>query len=315
MGRLKTVLGAVVLLIIFALYMCTFRVRFSEMAVLKTLGKFTQQSIIDKPGLYLKWPLIQSVVTTDARIRTLTDTYEESQTSDRKNIMATTYVCWRVDPGNPYKYHIASPDDKKAESNLKSIVQNKKKGVIAQYKLSALVNTNPDDLKFAEVEQKLRDEIEGQAKEMYGIDVVQVGIRRLSFPEGITEQVFESMKAKEEQDATKIKTEGQAIAQETRARASAMRENILAVADRLSKEIEAEANREVASYYKEFDKNVELRLFLDQLEATKNVLKERTTLVLDTAIAPFGLIELEKLDTIFKGMAKTDKEKKDGSSK
>ena len=74
---------------------------------------------------------------------------------------------------------------------------------------------------------------------------------------------------------------------------SAIRCNIRAVADRVAEQSRAKANEQVGEYYKEFDEHVDLRLFLDRLEATVSSLRERTTIIMDTAIAPFNLFDFE----------------------
>jgi membrane protease subunit HflC len=113
------------------------------------------------------------------------------------------------------------------------------------------------------------------------MEVVDVGIRLLSFPKGVTEQIFERMKKSEENKAAQFKAEGLAEGQSIRARASAISENIMAVANRLADEIRAQAQSEVGVYYAEFDKNPQLRLFLDRVEAVKLMLKERSTLIIE----------------------------------
>ncbi len=291
MNKAITFIGAAVLLLVFAFYMCSFQVRFTEIAVRKTFGKFEENDIKTEAGLYFKWPWpIQSVVITDNRIRILKDTYEETQTKDSQNIMVTTYTAWKIDPNNPYKFHIANSSEKNAEDKLRSMIQSQKKEVVAQHDLADFVNTDVSKFKFDEIEDELLEATAGTAKEL-GIEIKAMGMRRLSFPKSVSEQIFERMKTREEKKAAQYETEGEAEAQDIVARASAVRRNILAVADRLAEEIKAEANTEVGEYYKEFDEYVELRLFLDRLEATVRALQERTTLILDRSMAPFNLFE------------------------
>lgn len=294
LNKALTIIGAVVLVTVFGFYMCTFQVRTTEVAVLKTFGKFDESDIITDAGLYYKWPWpMQSVLITDKRVRVMKDTYEETRTADAHNIMITTYVCWKVDESNPYLYHIASQTDQDRASKLRNLVQSEKKIVAAQYKLEEFVNLDPTKFKFDQIENDMFNRIKAVAKREYGIEVVVVGISQLSFPKAVSEEVFNRMKQEQEKKVADFRAEGEAVAQAVRARASAIRENIMAVADRLAGEIEAQANREVAEYYKELEKDVELSLFLQRIESTKQVLKERTTLILDSIIAPFGLVGLE----------------------
>ncbi len=293
MNKVITFAGAVVLLLVFAFYMCSFKVRSTEIAVLKTFGRFEKADIKTEPGLYRKWPWpIQTKVVTDNRVRILKDTYEETQTRDSQNIMVTTYTAWKIDASNPYQFHIANASSEKAAAKkLRSLIQAQKKVVVAQHDLADFVNTDVSKFKFDQIEDELLQATKAIAKREYGIDIKAMGIRRLSFPKTVSEQIFDRMKTREEEKAAKYQSEGEAEAQAIRARASAISRNILAVAERLGKEIRAEADAEVGEYYKEFDKHVELRLFLDQLEATVRSLRERSTLILDRPLAPFNLFE------------------------
>lgn len=295
MNKVMTIMGAGVLLLVFGFYMCSFQVRSTEIAVLKTFGKFEKGDIKTEAKLYRKWPWpIQTVVITDNRIRILEDTYEETQTRDSQNIMVTTYTCWKIDKDNPYKFHITNNSSKKnAEIKLRNLIQAQKKIVVAQHNLADFVNTDASKFKFDEIEAELLARTVAVAKKEYGIDVQAMGIRRLSFPKSVSEQIFDRMKTREEGKAATYETEGEAQAQAIVANASAIRRNILAVADRLAAQIRAEANEQVGEYYKEFDEHIELRLFLDRLEATVASLRERTTIILDAAIAPFNLFDFE----------------------
>ena len=295
MNKLTTIVGLAVLLLVFGFYMLSFQVRSTEIAVLKRFGKFDESDIKTEPRLYFKWPWpIESVVITDNRTRVLKDTYEETPTRDSQNLMVTTYTCWRIDENNPYKFHIAnSSSEKKAEDKLRNLVQAQKKIVIAQHDLSDLVNTDPSKFKYDQIEQELLDRTAKTALEEYGIEIQAMGIRRLSFPKSVSEKIFERMKAHEQKKAAKYETEGEAQAQAIVAEASAVSRNILAVADRLAEQIKAEAKAEVGEYYKEFDEHAELRLFLDRLEATVRALQERTTIIMDSATAPFNLFDFD----------------------
>ena len=69
MKNLGTVLAAAFLAVVLLLYMCTFQVRFTEVAIKKTFGRLTREAITE-PGLKFKWPYpIQTVVVYDKRIR------------------------------------------------------------------------------------------------------------------------------------------------------------------------------------------------------------------------------------------------------
>ena len=107
MKNLGTILSAVFLAIILILYMCTFQVRFTEVAIKKTWGQ-PDKAAITEPGLKFKWPApIQSVVVYDKRMRILEDRTEETRTVDGKNLLITTFTLWRIK--DPSTFHTNFP--------------------------------------------------------------------------------------------------------------------------------------------------------------------------------------------------------------
>ena len=108
MKNIGTILAAVFLAVVLLLYMCTFQVRFTEVAIKKTWGKPATEAITE-PALYFKWPApVQTVVLYDKRIRILEDRTEETRTSDKKNVLLTTYTLWRI--ADPARFHTNFPE-------------------------------------------------------------------------------------------------------------------------------------------------------------------------------------------------------------
>ena len=88
--NLGSVLAAIVVAVVLVLYMCTFEVRFTEVAIKKTFGKPEVNAITD-PGLKFRWPWpIQEIVVYDKRLRIMEDRTEETRTIDGKNLVVTT---------------------------------------------------------------------------------------------------------------------------------------------------------------------------------------------------------------------------------
>ena len=96
MKNAGTWLAAAFLAVVLVLYMCTFQVRFTEVAIRKTWGNPAKEAITE-PGLKFKWPRpIQSVVIFDKRIHFLEHRTEETRTVDGKNLQLTTYTLWTI---------------------------------------------------------------------------------------------------------------------------------------------------------------------------------------------------------------------------
>ena len=292
MKNVGTIVAAVVLGIVLLLYMCTFQVRFTEVAIKKTWGKPTESAITD-PGLKFKWPYpIQSVVVYDKRIRILEDRTEETRTVDAKNLLLTTFTLWRIK--NAAKFHTNFPAGvEDGERKLRTTVVTTKHAVTGKHEFVEFVSTDPNDRKIRGIEEEMEEAVARDAMAEYGIEVVGFGIKKLALPESVTVAIFESMKTNEQKKAARYTSEGEAQAAETVAKARAAEERIMAVARQKVAEIEARAERVVSEYYKEFDRNPELRIFLDWLRTVEEALRERTTLIMDTHEAPWIVFDPE----------------------
>ncbi len=290
MKNLGTIAAAGFLGVVLILYMCTFQVRFTEVAIRKTWGK-ADAAAITEPGLQFKWPRpIQDVVVYDKRVRSLEDRTEETRTADGKNLLLTTYTLWQI--ADPAKFHTNFPagvDD--GEKKLRTTIVTHKHAVVGKREFTEFVSTKAEERKLREIEKELQASVAKDAMEEYGIEIVGFGIKKLGLPESVTTAIFASMKSHEEAKAARYTAEGEARAAGIMAEANATEDRIMAVARKKAAEIEAEAQQVVSSYYKEFEKYPELRMFLDQLRTIAESLRQRTTIIINTEESPWDLFK------------------------
>jgi membrane protease subunit HflC len=291
MRNLPTILAAAVLILIVTFYMCTFQVRFTEVAIKKTFGEPSER-ILDQPGLYFKWPWpIQSVDMFDTRIRILADRTEETMTADSKNIIITTTTLWTV--ADPYKFHRRFRSEEDGEKILRNTIRSQKKAVVGQYNFANFVSTLPQERKLREIETKIMEPVRQVALADFGIDLKAFGITRLTLPETVTNAIFDSMKQSVAKKAQTYQAEGSAQAQQIMASAEAARERIMAVAIRKVDEIRNEGNRRVSEIYSKFEEHPELRIFLDKLRTFELIFKGDTTFVMTPDDTPVDLFNLK----------------------
>ena len=290
MKNIGTMLAAIVLGAILLLYMCTFQVRFTEVAIVKTWGNPSKDAITE-PGLYFKWPKpIQGVVVYDKRLRVLEDRTEETRTVDGKNVLLTTFTLWRI--ADPAKFHTNFPGgDEDGERKLRTTVVTHKHAVTGQRQFKEFVSTDPADRKVRQIEEEMRTAIAKNARDEYGIEVVDFGIKKLGLPQTVTSAVFDSMKSHEKAKADRYRAEGDARATAIQSEAKAAEGRIVAAAQQKVSEIKTQAEAVISGYYKEFEKHPELRIFLDKLRTVAEALKERTTLIIDTKVAPWDVFD------------------------
>ena len=305
MKNLGTIVAAVVVALVLILYMCTFTVRFTEMAIVKTWGKPAANAITE-PGLKFKWPPpIQTVVVYDRRTRVLDDRPEETRTIDGKNVILASFTLWKI--ADPAVFHTNFPASvEEGEKKLRTAVIAHKQAVIGRRAFDEFVSTDPNDRKLHEIEDEIRRLVAADVLPAYGIQVVDFGIKTLGVPESTTTSIFESMKSHEQNKAGRYHAEGEARANDILANAKAARERILAAARQKVAEIEAEAQQVVSSYYKEFDQHPELRIYLDKLRTIAKALRSRTTIVLPTVQPPFDVFEESARQALAQSAARGD---------
>jgi membrane protease subunit HflC len=280
--RLPQVIAAIVLIAVLMLYMVTYEVRTTEVAILKTFGRADESDVITEAGFGWKWPPpVQQIVKYDKRIRVLQDTFEETATRDQKNLVVTAYAAWRI--GDALRFHqTVKPDnEKEAMTRIRDLMRSYKNDVIGQYDFSNFVSTRPDEMRFDEIESKLLQRVRDDARRKYGIEVVAVGIERLTLPRSITEQVFDRMRKTRDKIASEYRSEGEAEAAKIVSQAQKISDEILAFANRRADNIRAEGERQATEYYKTFEQDQQFALFLRTLDFFKKTLSEHTTVFLD----------------------------------
>ncbi|HVR36456.1 MAG TPA: protease modulator HflC [Methylomirabilota bacterium] len=277
-------------LLVFGLLLVCFQVRQTEVALVTTFGR-PSASLVE-PGLYFKWPWpIQRVQKFDKRIQNFQDRATETSTRDGKNVIVQVYVGWTISDPELFRERFDG-SLLQAERFLEGLVSDAKNTVIGLHPFSDLISTDPQELKFAEIEEDIQARISNQAEERYGLTINLLGIKVLNLPESITENVFERMRKERERFVVEIRAEGERRASDIRSEAERDRENLLATARAEATRIRGQADAEADQYYKVFSQNPELAILLLKVNALESSLKERSTLILDRRTPPFDLIEV-----------------------
>lgn len=297
---LPSLIAGALLVVVLALYMITYQVRFTQVAVLKTFGKsaaptsddVTKNSgdVIREPGLYWKWPWpIQKVDHYDNRIQLSTNPGQETPTADSKPIIVTTTVAWRI--RDPFTFDRRCGSMPEGATRLLELVRNYQTTAISKFNFNNFVSTNPAELKYDEIERLILQSVKAQAAEQYGIDVQNVGMERLALPQRITETVFDAMKQERKAMVAKFESEGTAQASQIKARAEGIANTITAFADGKAQEIVNEGLAQANKYYDVFKQDEELAVFLLKVQSLPQILKPReTTVIFDQNSWVFDLL-------------------------
>jgi modulator of FtsH protease HflC len=288
----STLLVAAILLVIILFMMCAYQVRYTEMAVLTHWDKITNVVMPQDAGLHFKWPWpIDRVHIYDARLRTFDSEFRQLGTKDQRTVVLTAYATWRV--ADPQLFMTSLDREDAARRTIGDMLESSVSNVLKLYELEQLVNVNAQKMKFNEIENEFLKNVRDNARTMYGVDVVKVGIKRLNIPESVTKEVFARMKEDRQRTIKQLAAEGQAESRKIRAEADEISKKIQARAEAYAKTVEGQGDAEAAKYYRVFAENRKLSDFLKKLESVRKIFDAgQMTLVMDAGkFMPFDMLQ------------------------
>src|SRR5262245_52049740 len=229
--RLLTI-TALALVALTLLYRTVFTLDETQFAVVTQFGKPVRA--ITTAGLKLKWPW-RSLLSFEKRLMVYNPRPSEFLTRDKKNIVVDSYVAWRIaDPG---RFLQTVNDVTGAEMRLHDTVWAATAAALGNTDLSALVSVTPEEVKSGDVMGQVTERSRGRASEQYGIEIVDVRLKRLNLPAQNRESVFARMRAERERIAKQYRAEGEAEALKIRAEADREKARIISEAYREAEKI------------------------------------------------------------------------------
>ncbi|MGE0480410.1 MAG: protease modulator HflC [Phycisphaerae bacterium] len=271
----------------------TARVRFSEVAVKVRLGKADASSIIREPGIYFKWPWpIEQVVPYDKRLQVLDTPEGEIKTQDGKNLIVGLYALWRIQ--DPLQFYVRVQDIRRAEEQLRSRLNEFRAAVIGKHDLSEFLGLDEQQVtaNHAAIEKQMLDAAAPRLLADYGVELVAVGIRRISLHNTVNDAVFNSMQQEREAEATRYREEGRSVAAGIVARAEGAARIIREFATARGAEIERagkEAESRILAQIKPEDRD--FFIWLRWLDALRASLKEKSTIFFDANSELFRVLD------------------------
>lgn len=290
-NSLTLIVGGLLLLVFVTLLFC-FQVRQTEVALVTTFGKPTRNIL--EPGLYFKWPWpIEKVQRFDKRIQGFEgkgDRFEETYTQDKITVLVSVYAGWSISNPTLFRERFGDSMDR-ARKDLDDMIRSQKNAVIGRHAFSELISADENQLKFTEIEKEMLARVQPQALANYGVDVKFLGIKRLGLPESITQKVFDRMKEERQRFVLKLQSDGERQAADIRSAANRERADLLSQASGKVIELQGEAEKEAVKSLDVFNENPDFAIFLLEIRALEEFLKERTTLILDQRTPPLNLLD------------------------
>jgi membrane protease subunit HflC len=280
----RIVLFAVGVIVVLLLLSSTlFIVDQRQVAVVYALGEIKE--VITEPGLKVKLPPpFQNVVFLDKRVQTL-DSPETRPifTAEKKSLVIDWLVKWRITEPRQFIRNNGA-DIRTLESRLSPVVQAAFNEEITKRDVHAVLSGERDKI-MNDVRMRLADDAKS-----FGIEIVDVRIKRVDFVADITDSVYRRMESERKQVANELRSQGAAEGEKIRADADRQREVIVAEAYRDAQKIKGEGDAKASAIYADaFGRDPQFAKFYRSLEAYRSSFRSKSDLmVLDPNNEFFG---------------------------
>lgn len=269
----KKLIGMIVIIVIIAaaLAASVFTVDETEQAIVTQLGKFVRE--IRQPGLHFRIPLIQAVHRFEARVMEYDAAAAKIITDDKKHLVIDNYARWKI--VDPLKFYQTVGNEFGAQSRLDDIVFSEMREELARHSLTEIVSVNRQEIMHKVAEQCYQKAAD------FGIQVIDVRIKRADLPEEVRHSVYDRMKAERQRIAKKYRSEGAEEAVKITAQTDKEKIILLAESYRQAEKLKGEGDAEALKIYAEaYENDPEFYSFIRTLEAYGKSLGEGTTIVL-----------------------------------
>jgi len=265
MNKIILILAVVVAILLSS---SLYTVKETQVALKLRLGEIV--SIENEPGLKFKTPFVNNVVRFDKRIQTLDSAAESFLTVEKKNVVVDSFVKWRI--VDTQKFYI-STGGVMAQANLR-LAQNNQDALRSEFSKRTIIEVISDEREaiMASVKAKLK----AIAEDEYGIEVVDVRIKRIELSQEVRNSVYSRMETERKGLANKYRANGAEEAEKLQAFADKERTIILANAYRDSEKIRGEGDAISANNYAEaYSQDSEFYSFYRSLESYKKSFNEQ----------------------------------------
>ena len=254
----------------------------TEQGIVIQFGRFVRT--VQEPGLHVKLPFIQAVTTYEKRLLRYDAAPSEFLTRDKKALVVDIYARFRI--VDPLKFYQTLRDMTRAQARLDAIISSSLREAVASHDQSDIIT---------EKREPIMDDVARQTRskaEEFGVQILDVRIKRTDFPREIAESIYLRMRAERGRISKRYRSEGVEEQLKIKAGTDKERTIILADARRESEETRGKGDGEAIRIYAQaLRQDPEFYSFLKSLQIYKDSLKEGTKLVLSGDSSLFQYLE------------------------
>ena len=240
--------------------------------------------IIKTPGLYFKLPApLQVAQHFDDRLLEYDVAPEEILSKDKKSLIVDNYVRWRI--VDPLLFLQTVQTEPIAKTRIDDIVYSELRRELGTHNMSEIITESREII----MEKVTRES--AIATKPYGIEVVDVRLKRVDLPQNNEQSIYRRMQAERIRQANKFRSEGEEESQKIKASTDKDKTIILATAYKEAEEVKGEGEAKAVDIYaRAFSKDPDFYEFYRTLETYKIILDKKTTLVLPTNSKLFDIL-------------------------
>ncbi len=229
--------------------------------------------IVQEPGLYWKIPFVQNVLYFDGRLLESDASPREILTRDKQQLVVDNYARWRI--VDPLQFYRTVRSEDGAQSRLDDIIYSNVRESLGRHAFSEIISTDRSRI-MGEVTRRTDE----KARE-YGIEVMDVRIKRADLPEKTEQNVFSRMRTERERLAKKFRAEGDEEARKVRSQSDKEVAILTAQARKLSEIRRGEGDAQAVKIFADaYGRDPAFYEFLRTLEAYRTAMNQGTSVVL-----------------------------------
>lgn len=237
-----------------------FVVKETERAVMLKFGRVVEADLA--PGLHVKMPFVNTVAKFDARLLTLDAQPQRFLTVEKKAVIVDSYAKWRISDVSKY-YTATNGEELRAHSLLAQRINTGLRNEFGERTMHEVISGERDQL-MVDLVQSLDQLTEAE----FGIELVDVRVKRIDLPEQVSQSVFNRMTSEREREAREHRSKGKELAEGIRAAADRDKVVIESDAYRDAELIRGEGDAEAANIYaKAYNQDREFYSFMRSLQA------------------------------------------------
>ena len=269
----NTVFGIVLFLFVTIASNSMFVVSQTERAVMLQFGDMVRADI--PPGLHFKIPYVNTVRKFDARVLTVDATPQRYLTLEQKALLVDSYAMWRIVDVERF-YTATSGDESRANSLLAQRVNDGLRNKFGERDLQEVVSGQRDSLM-----QQLTEELNTYTAQEYGIEVIDVRVKRIDLPDDVRSSVYERMTSERQREAQQLRSRGNELAIGIEADADRQEAVLLVEAYRDSELVRGEGDAQASSIYASaFTKDPEFYSFTRSLNSYRDTFNSKSDVLL-----------------------------------